>query len=383
MHGRGITVCLAQPFHLIIFLFSLLLSPLLLASSYEVNKAVEYYENGEYKRAKSFLSTIDLSRDPIGSYYMGAISLKDDELAYENKMGEAIIWFQISADLGFAQANHALGRLYEGRWNQNQNKMDLELSLDNYKIAYNKGFDAAKIDVLRLEPGHKFPAESKLTSIPVIEPDETETANLTSSQSGVEASSISPETRKTNFNHNDVRLIFTSSSLDFVVSNITVDVDLTGLTLALSKEITENIYVTFSYEESDGDASFSGLNIDIEGDATAIGIFYNLNVTKSTELVVGIEKVDVELEASFQGSSLLTSDTDHENLVLGANIALTDKGLLNLLVEIDIDDTDETVQSIIYMHHMNGIENTGIVIGFGIEIFDDGESIGFGVGTTF
>ena len=84
MHGRGITVCLAQPFHLIIFLFSLLLSPLLLASSYEVNKAVEYYENGEYKRAKSFLSTIDLSRDPIGSYYMGAISLKDDELFFLN-----------------------------------------------------------------------------------------------------------------------------------------------------------------------------------------------------------------------------------------------------------------------------------------------------------
>jgi hypothetical protein len=155
-------------FRQLLILVTLLTSGLSFGSSYEVNKATELYNNGEFKRAKTFLTGIDLSKDYVGSYMMGAISLQDDEITLKSKIDNAIYWFQISADLGFAQAYHALGRAYEQRWLNNKNSEDINQSKSNYKLAYSKGFFQAKSDILRLEPGYEFSDEMETTVPPEI-----------------------------------------------------------------------------------------------------------------------------------------------------------------------------------------------------------------------
>jgi len=155
-------------FRQLLILVTLLTSGLSFGSSYEVDKATELYNNGEFKRAKTFLTGIDLSKDYVGSYMMGAISLQDDEITLKSKIDNAIYWFQISADLGFAQAYHALGRAYEQRWLNNKNSEDINQSKSNYKLAYSKGFFQAKSDILRLEPGYEFSDEMETTVPPEI-----------------------------------------------------------------------------------------------------------------------------------------------------------------------------------------------------------------------
>ena len=121
------------------------------AGSYATTKAIEYYNNGEYKRAKSVLSNIDISNDPTATYMMGAIALVDDEFGRTSKnLDNAINWFETSAKLNFPQAYQALGRAYEQRWIDKNNLDDFESSKSNYETAINQGIKLASTDLSRL-----------------------------------------------------------------------------------------------------------------------------------------------------------------------------------------------------------------------------------------
>lgn len=132
----------------IIFVLGINYCTLLYAASYEANKAIEYYNNGEYGRAKLILSTIDISKDPTATYMMGAISLQNREIG--NYIDTAIYWFSKSAILKFPMAHHGLGRAYEQRWLNKQNLVDYEMSKINYELALTQGIDFANSDLNRL-----------------------------------------------------------------------------------------------------------------------------------------------------------------------------------------------------------------------------------------
>lgn len=144
--------------YLLSVLFLLLYSfcTLSFAGSHATNKAIEYYKNGEYSRAKSILSGTDLTNDPRATYMMGAISLVDDEFGQTSKnIDNAIYWFEISANLNNPQAYHALGRTYEQRWLNNRNLDDYEKSKINYELAINNDMGLASSDLDRLVSSEK------------------------------------------------------------------------------------------------------------------------------------------------------------------------------------------------------------------------------------
>ncbi len=144
--------------YLLSVLFLLLYSfcTLSFAGSYATNKAIEYYKNGEYSRAKSILSGTDITNDPTATYMMGAISLVEDEFGQTSKnIDNAIYWFEISANLNNPQAYHALGRTYEQRWLNNRNLDDYEKSKINYELAINNDIGLASSDLSRLVSGSK------------------------------------------------------------------------------------------------------------------------------------------------------------------------------------------------------------------------------------
>lgn len=124
------------------------------AASYETKKAIEYYKNGDYKRAKSILTNSNTIYDPTAAYMMGAISLQGRDIGpTSNNIDTAIYWFEISANLKFPQAYHALGRTYEQRWLNNQNLDDYEKSRINYELAITVGINLANSDLSRLTSG--------------------------------------------------------------------------------------------------------------------------------------------------------------------------------------------------------------------------------------
>ena len=121
------------------------------AGKYETNRAIEYYENGDYRRAKSILMETDISNDPTATYMMGAISLKEGQTGTAaNRLEQAIFWFDLSANLNNPVAYHALGRTYEQRWLNERNPDDYESSKMNYELAVNHGVEQANQDLARL-----------------------------------------------------------------------------------------------------------------------------------------------------------------------------------------------------------------------------------------
>ena len=160
-----------RKFYLSIFLGFLSLFPsLTFAGKYETTRAIEYYENGEYRRAKSILSSTDITDDPLALYMMGAISLKDDESGDPTKnLNKAINWFEQSAGLNYPQAYHALGRTYEQRWLNRRNLDDYEKSKINYELAISYAIEIANNDLDRLtsSPAPGLDAEEEQRRIAV------------------------------------------------------------------------------------------------------------------------------------------------------------------------------------------------------------------------
>jgi len=121
------------------------------AGKYETNRAIEYYENGDYRRAKSILMKTDISNDPAATYMMGAITLKEGQTGTaDNRLQQAIFWFELSANLNNPVAYQALGRTYEQRWLNERNPDDYESSKMNYELAINHEVELASQDLVRL-----------------------------------------------------------------------------------------------------------------------------------------------------------------------------------------------------------------------------------------
>ncbi len=145
----------SKNFLFIIFTLGINFCTLSYAGSYETNKAVEYYNNGEYKRAESILKNTDIFNDPAATYMMGAIALQNERTKQDDNLDMAIHWFELSSKLNNPQAYRALGISYEQRWLNNRQYNDFIKSQESYSHAIYKGVELASLDLKRLNSRHK------------------------------------------------------------------------------------------------------------------------------------------------------------------------------------------------------------------------------------
>jgi hypothetical protein len=280
---------------LLSFLFILIYSfgTLSFASSYATTKAIEYYENGDYKRAKAVLSGIDILNDPTATYMMGAIILADDEFGQtSSNLYEAIYWFEISAKLNFSQAYQALGSTYEQRWLNNRQYSDFEKSQESYSYAVNMGVSSASNDLERLNARHVSYYKEKPKEVPT-----TIIATVQNGSNSEEKSQIEQiteaKTRSDDLKNPKKRLLSNS----FMFGLGTVDVSGIG-TMATANGALKYYFMDNLYVDIDLLSFFKKINgVDLSTTISNFGIGYSHAVSSQLLINAGVFISSITVEA--------------------------------------------------------------------------------------
>jgi hypothetical protein len=130
---------------LVFSIITFLYSSVSLSYDDNLNAAIHFYNQGKYAEAKKALNRTNIQKNPNGSYMMGAILLK------ENNLTEAVKWFQIAADNNLVEAYHALGSAYHQLWQRNHIDSYYVKSKEYYAKSLATGFQQAKSGLAQLE----------------------------------------------------------------------------------------------------------------------------------------------------------------------------------------------------------------------------------------
>ena len=302
----------------ILFILFYSFSTLSFAGSYATTKAIEYYENGEYKRAKSVLSSIDISNDPTATYMMGAINLVDDEFGQTSKnLDKAIYWFEISAKLNFPQAYQALGSTYEQRWLNDRQYSDFEKSQESYSHAVNKGVSSASNDLERLNARHVsyYKEKPKEVNLLIKEvPKEIPTTIIATVQNSSNGEEKIPEPKATVGTPENKRLQRNSFMLGFG----TVDVSGIG-TMATANGAFKYYFMDNLYADIDMLTFYKTINgVDFSTTYSNIGIGYDYAVSSQLRINAGVFISSVDVEAC-DSSICVKAEDDGSSISIGAN----------------------------------------------------------------
>lgn len=307
-----------KPLRSALFLLLYCFCTLSFGGSYETTKAIEYYNNGEYKRAKSVLSSINISNDPTATYMMGAINLVDDEFGQTSKnLDKAIYWFEISAKLNFPQAYQALGSTYEQRWLNDRQYSDFEKSQENYSHAVNKGVSSASNDLERLNARHVsyYKEKPKEVNLLIKEvPKEIPTTIIATVQNSSNGEEKIPEPKATVVTPEKKRLQRNSFMLGFG----TVDVSGIG-TMTTANGAFKYYFMDNLYADIDILSFFKTINgVDISTTYSNIGIGYDYAVSRQLRINAGVFISSASVEGCVSSVCVKLED-DGYSLSIGAN----------------------------------------------------------------
>jgi len=143
----------------------LLLTPALVsAGSAELNEAVRQYYAGNTEQALGLLEPVAMDGDVDAQYLMGNIlySLSKTE-KYKNS-GDPVIWYQMAADQGVADASYALGVIYHNNWSESRDRLHAALAITNFQKAADAGYSKASVplDKLKSKTGMSTKTAAKL-----------------------------------------------------------------------------------------------------------------------------------------------------------------------------------------------------------------------------
>ena len=302
----------------ILFILFYSFGTLSFAGSYPTTKAIEYYNNGEYKRAKLILSSIDISNDPTATYMMGAITLVDDEFGQTSKnLDKAIYWFEISAKLNFPQAYQALGSTYEQRWLNDRQYSDFEKSQESYSQAVNKGVSSASNDLERLNARHVSYYKEKPKEVNLLlkeVPKEIPTTIIATVQNSSNGEEKIPEPKSTVVTPEKKRLQRNS----FMIGFGTIDASGIG-TMATANGAFKYYFMDNLYADIDMLSFFKTINgVDFSTTISNIGIGYDYAVSSQLLINAGVFISSVNVEACNNFVCVKVED-DGSSISIGAN----------------------------------------------------------------
>jgi TPR repeat protein len=103
------------------------------------NKAVEFYNQGNYVEAVKWFRKAAEQGHAIAQYNLG--NCYDNGWGVTQNYAEAVKWYRKAAEQGLAQAQYNLGICYENGWGVPQNK---EVAIKWYRKAAQQGLEEAK-----------------------------------------------------------------------------------------------------------------------------------------------------------------------------------------------------------------------------------------------
>ena len=128
----------------------LMVSNSVVASSAELNNAIQIYYAGLPHQAISLIKPLALSGDSDAQYLLGNILYS---LSKTNKLDEEdpIEWYKMAAIQGSPDANYALGVIFHNNWVKSQRQQDIAIAIFYYEKAVELGVEDAQAHLSSLK----------------------------------------------------------------------------------------------------------------------------------------------------------------------------------------------------------------------------------------
>ncbi|MCP4492548.1 MAG: sel1 repeat family protein [Gammaproteobacteria bacterium] len=129
-----------------------LLTNNVLAVSVELDQAIKTYYAGYPDQAIAMIRPLAIAGDVEAQYLLGNILYGLGNTGQSHDREDPTKWYRIAAQQGSAEANYALGVIYNNAWSKNQQKRDAELARTYYQKAKDLGYEKALVALARLAP---------------------------------------------------------------------------------------------------------------------------------------------------------------------------------------------------------------------------------------
>ncbi|MCP3687831.1 MAG: sel1 repeat family protein [Gammaproteobacteria bacterium] len=143
--------CYHNRFPVSLILLLGLLSSNVMASA-ELDQAIKTYYAGYPDQAIEMIRPLASAGDVQAQYLLGNILYGLASTGQSQNREDPTKWYIIAAQRGSAEANYALGVIYNNAWTQKQQKHDAELAKTYYQRAKDLGHKNAQEALVRLAP---------------------------------------------------------------------------------------------------------------------------------------------------------------------------------------------------------------------------------------
>lgn len=129
----------------------LMVSNSVVASSAELNNAIQIYYAGLPHQAISLIKPLALSGDSDAQYLLGNILYS---LSKTNKLDDAedpVEWYKMAAVQGSPDANYALGVIFHNNWVKSRRQQDITIAIFYYEKAVELGVEDAQAHLSSLK----------------------------------------------------------------------------------------------------------------------------------------------------------------------------------------------------------------------------------------
>ena len=142
----------------------LMVSNSVVASSAELNNAIQIYYAGLPHQAISLIKPLALSGDSDAQYLLGNILYS---LSKTNKLDDTedpVEWYKMAAVQGSPGANYALGVIFHNNWVKSQRQQDIAIAIFYYEKAVELGVEEAQAYLSSLKSRNPTSNKSQMAS---------------------------------------------------------------------------------------------------------------------------------------------------------------------------------------------------------------------------
>ena len=142
----------------------LMVSNSVVASSAELNNAIQIYYAGLPHQAISLIKPLALSGDSDAQYLLGNILYS---LSKTNKLDDAedpVEWYKMAAVQGSPDANYALGVIFHNNWVKSRRQQDFAIAIYYYEKAVELGVEVAQAHLSSLKSRRTTSNQSQKSS---------------------------------------------------------------------------------------------------------------------------------------------------------------------------------------------------------------------------
>ena len=122
----------------------LMVSNSVVASSAELNNAIQIYYAGLPHQAISLIKPLALSGDSDAQYLLGNILYSLSKTSKSDDAENPVEWYKMAAVRGSPDANYALGVIFHNNWVKSQRQQDIAIAIFYYEKAVELGVEDAQ-----------------------------------------------------------------------------------------------------------------------------------------------------------------------------------------------------------------------------------------------